>query len=189
MSLLLLRLLVLGEVGLILFLVLRLRMVRQPSAMLRVLALLCVLLGAILLYRSYLEYGWLGPFGFLRYIPARIRFIKVTLGEAVNYWAFLDPLLCGGIFAVCLLVGGAGLLRMRAWARRLLLWSSSVLGVISAAHVLSGMWRMRANEFVPEFILFVFAASCFACLCLPGCSGQFVTHASSPGGGADGPRD
>ncbi|MDI1337934.1 MAG: hypothetical protein PSU94_17270 [Lacunisphaera sp.] len=174
MSVLFLRILILVEIVLVVFLILRLPSLRRPSASLWMLATFCVAVGTVLMYKSHLDYGWWGPLGFLKYIPARIHFVSVTLREKVNSWGFLDPFLYGGAFGLCYLAGGAGLIRLRAWARRLLLWVSGILATMSLVHLVVFLSRLGPAEAVFEVVLLVFSSGSLWWLCQPVCTAQFL---------------
>lgn len=114
------------EAGLILFLVLRKPSEKRPSTALAVVGLVAIGAGIVWILRSHLNYGWLGPLWF-------IRIWQTAFGHQgdTSFWGLLNPHLYAGVFALVLIAGGAGLLRIRSWARSLFLYAAVAAAVLA----------------------------------------------------------
>lgn len=128
----------LAIVALILFRVPRKPSERRPSTALKIFAFLAIGAGVVWIF-SYppRNFGRLAPFWFIRGWLDALRHPGDT-----NFWGLLNPLLYGSVFALGLIAGGAGLLRVRSWARSLFLYASVTAAVLAMITLIKFGGRM-----------------------------------------------
>jgi hypothetical protein len=174
MSVNILRLIVAFEVGIALFLTLRIRNVNKPSMAVKAFGIIAILLGTFLLYQSHLSWGWLGPLGSLSYLPKRVLFLRSQSSAAVDFWDIFNPTYYLGILGLFFLVGGGGVVKLLSWARRILLWGSSIYITFYVVRLSSSSFSLPADGPIVYVIVMILAASFLVFFTLQTVKKQFV---------------